>query len=152
MLRAQRLRTFLSVDTKKLLHMFCSLKSTLHLSFQLESFNLLLDLQCLDDTFMHPIWNNYNKLLVFLDKLLVKVLSYLHEFELSFFLDPCRWSFKHSLACHECSFAVSLPPWYLTLSTATLHMLKLLRAWRLVDLSIVWALDESLSTLNIKLP
>ena len=37
---------------------------------------------------------------------------------------------------------VSIPPWHLTLSTATSHLLKLLRTWGLVKLPIAWALDE----------
>ena len=43
-------------------------------------------------------------------------------------------------------------PWYLTLGTITRHLLKLLRAWGLVQLPIVWALDESLWNSNIELP
>lgn len=45
---------------------------------------------------------------------------------------------------------VSLPCWYLTLSIATLHLLELLRTWTTVELSMVWALHESLSTPSIK--
>ena len=47
---------------------------------------------------------------------------------------------------------VSSPPWYLTLSLATSQLLKLLRAWRLVQLPIVWYLDQSLSIPSIKAP
>ena len=46
---------------------------------------------------------------------------------------------------------VSFPPWYLTVSMVTLHLLKLLRAWRIVKLIVVWALDESLSPPSTKL-
>ena len=51
-----------------------SLKSTLHLSFQLESLNILPD-----GTLMGPMWNDYNKLSAIFDNLLVKIPSYLME-------------------------------------------------------------------------
>ena len=54
-----------------------------------------------------------------------------------------QWAFKHSLACHEWLLWLVSPPWYFTLSMATLHLLKLLISWRLMKLSIVCqALDE----------
>lgn len=40
-------------------------------------------------------------------------------------------------------FSIVLPPWYLTLNMTTLHFLQLLRAWRLVKLPTIQALDES---------
>ena len=50
----------------------CSLKSTSHMSFRLESLNLLPGLQRSDGILMDPMWNDY-------DNLLVKFLSYLQE-------------------------------------------------------------------------
>ena len=63
----------LLIDGKEpLVHKF-SLKSTLHLSFQLESLNSLPSLQCLDGvSFDESHVKRY-------DKLSVKILSYLHE-------------------------------------------------------------------------
>jgi hypothetical protein len=41
-----------------------SLKSTLHLRFELESLKFLLDEECVDDTLMDPMWNDYDKPLI----------------------------------------------------------------------------------------
>ena len=74
------------------------------------------------------------------EQLLIEILSYLHHWK------------PNSLACHECFFVpLSYYPWHLMLSIATLHLLRLARAWKLVKLSIVWALNESLWTPSIKL-
>lgn len=52
---------------------------TLHLSFQLESFNFLPRLQCVDGVLMDPMWSVHDKVSVSFDKLLIKVLNYLME-------------------------------------------------------------------------
>lgn len=50
---------------------------------------------------------------------------------------------KHALACHDFSFSSYCIAQYLTLSTATLHLLKVLWPIGLAKFLIVWALDKS---------
>ena len=46
----------------------------------------------------------------------------------SCFVGPKPMGFQASLVHHEFSFVSAIPPWYLTLSMTTLHLLKPLRA------------------------
>ena len=62
----------------------------------------------------------------------------------SHFVGPNRMNFQafFGLSCMLLC-VVSFPLWYLALSMATVHLLRLLKAWKLVKLSIVWALDKA---------
>ena len=52
---------------------------TLQMSSQLASLNFLQGLRWLDCTFIDPVWKNYDKLFIIFDKLLAKIVTYLHE-------------------------------------------------------------------------
>ena len=130
-----------------------SLKSTLH-EFSPWELEHLLVLRCLDGALMDPMWNNY-------DKLLVKIrgsLEMLRAWALILWA-PSQWAytpesynfeFIHptlSLFMTSPLFSIISP-----LSMATSHLLKLLNPWLLLKLSIVWALDSSLSTPKYQTP
>ena len=126
------------------------------MTFQLESANFFTGLTiCLDGALMVPMWNDYNKLPVNILSLPPWCSSVgMWRSQALIFWALSQWAFKHFVGCHVCFslFSIVSPPWFLTLTMTTLHLLKLLRDWTLVKLSLVWALDESLSYPSSELP
>ena len=123
-LRAQELeeRSLLIDGQEPLVHA-CSLKFTLHLSFQLESLNFLPSLQCLDgvsfnESHVKQLWQALGQNL----KLPPRGTLECQEVGLSF-CGPQSIDFYPSFDLSWMVVClVSLPPWYLTLTVATLDL------------------------------
>lgn len=117
----------------------CSLKSTWRLRFQLESLNILLCLEC----FNGCMWRQRQALGPNIKQYPWGSLR-MSRGSNSHFVGPKPMDFQAFFGLSRILLCVvPLPLWYLALSMATLHLLRLLKTWKLVKLSIVWALDKA---------
>ena len=76
----------------------CSLKSI----WQLTSFNTSLSLHILYGTQIVPMYDNFDKLLVIFDKLLIKILNYFMEIALNFQIQTLNFWTRNQWSCKVC--------------------------------------------------